>query len=56
MMMMSDMIGYKNKISAQRKMRERIQGDWKFKQIQHKDDHGLHHTTHCDEGKGNLFI
>ena len=25
---------------------KKIQGDWKFKQIQHKDDHGQHHTTH----------
>ena len=48
--------GCKNKIGVRRKMRERIQGDWKFKQLQHKDDHGQHHTTHWDEDKGNLFI
>ena len=30
--------------------------DWRFKQIQHKDDHSQHHTTHWDEGKGNVFI
>ena len=28
------------------KTRERIPGDWKFKQPQHKDDYGQHHTTH----------
>ena len=25
---------------------ERIQDDWKFKQVQHKNDHGLHRTRH----------
>ena len=37
-------------------MREGIQSDWKFKQLQHKDDRGQHYTTYWDEGKGNLFI
>ena len=50
------MISSKNKISARRKTREQIQGDWKLKQLQHKDNHGQHHTTHWDEGKGGLFI
>ena len=31
---------------VRRKTRERIPGDWKFKQPQHKDDHGQHHTTY----------
>ena len=29
-------------------MRERIQGDQKFKQLQHKDSHDQHHTTHLE--------
>ena len=37
-------------------MREGIQGDWKCKQPQHKDDHDQNHATYWDEGKGNLFI
>ena len=45
MMMMSDMILCKNKIGVRRKTHEGIQGDWKFKQLQHKDDHGQDHTT-----------
>ena len=28
----------------------------KFKQIQHKNDHSQHHTTHSNEDKGNFFI
>ena len=46
----------KNRISARRKTREGIQSDWKFKQPQHKDNHGQHHTTHWEDSKGNLFI
>ena len=45
-MVMSNMIRLKKQIGVQRKTRERIQGDWKFKQTKHKDDHGQHHTTH----------
>ena len=33
--------------------RERNQGEWKFKQLQHKDDHGQRRTTHWDEDKDN---
>ena len=44
------------KISARKKTHERIQGDQKFKQIQHKDDHDQYHITHYNEGKGDLFI
>ena len=48
--------GCKNKIGVRRETRERIQGDWKFKHIYHKDDQGQHHTTHWDGDKGNLLI
>ena len=44
----SDVIRCKNKISAQRKTRERIQGNQKFKQFQHKDNHDQDHTTHLE--------
>ena len=33
-------------VFVRRKTRERIPGDWKFKQPQHKDGHGQHHTTY----------
>ena len=45
-MMMSDFIRSQNKICVRGKTCKRIQGDWKFKQLQHKDDHGQHHITH----------
>ena len=44
--MMSDIISCKNKITGRRKMREGIQGDWKCKQPQHKDDHDQNHATY----------
>ena len=47
-MMRSDVIRCKNKISAQRKTRERIQGNQKFKQFQHKNNHDQDHTTHLE--------